>query len=302
MNPTNIINPCKKWLKDKIHHSPSTVPEYLHSLGVRLIWHFPMEQVFDILADYQEYLTTENEQEPENDHLFQRFGSPDTVTKTLLSENRPGKAYIYLKPFLWGILLFLSLWEALYQDGLAPVFLFLACFALFGLIHGREYRRLERRFPSGRLSMGRIVLAHILILAAITAKERGMRYICVHATALPARIFSIHAGTFISSFLSFAELLFLLAAGIMLVNAVFSSIRCFPAAIHAMGAAVSAAKTSQLLKSTDLYAQIPGELLSSPLLCYAAALILALCFTAFLGPHSPAVGRTKRGACHGRAD
>ncbi len=296
MNPANnIFNPCKKWLKNKLHQSPSTVPEYLHSLGVRLLWHFPMEQVFDILTDYQEYLTAGNNQGTETDRLFQRFGSPDTVTRTLLTENQPRNPYLYLKPLLWGILLFPALWETLYQDRLAPVFLCLTCFALFGLIHGWEYRRLGHRFPSGHLSMGRIVLVHLLILAVIIAKERGMWYICIHAAALPAKIYSIHIGTFISSFLYFAELLFLLATGIMLVNSVFSSIRYFPAAIHAMGASVATVKTLQLLKSTDLSAQIPKEILFSPLLCYAAALILSLCFTAFLRPHSPAGGHTKRG-------
>ena len=53
MNPTILYDSCKKWLKRKLYPSPSSIPEYLHSLGVESLWHYPARQVIDILTDYQ---------------------------------------------------------------------------------------------------------------------------------------------------------------------------------------------------------------------------------------------------------
>lgn len=302
MNPNTFLTTSKNRCREKMQKSPSSIPEYLHHLGARLLWHFPMAQVLDILEDYQEYLTAEKEQGIENDRLFQKFGSPEAVTKTLLSENRSEKPYIYLKTFLWGALSILFLWESLYQDSLSPIFLCLACFTLFELIHGREHMTIARRFKDGHFPAGRILLTHILIIAMITVKETVMWYAYTHTTDIPVKIFHINTGELVSSLFSLFELLLLLTAGIMLVNAIFTSIRYFPAAIHAMGAAVSMIRTSQILVSMDLTGPITRDIFFYTILCYGAVLLLALCFTVSLRFGKPEERYTKRGACHGCAD
>ena len=113
MNKTTAFTSYKNRCKNRAYRSPASIPEYLHRLGLRLLWHYPMAQVLDILTDYQEYLTAEKEQEADPDRLFQKFGSPEAVTKELLTENRSEKPYPYLMPFLWGALLLLFLWEAM---------------------------------------------------------------------------------------------------------------------------------------------------------------------------------------------
>lgn len=302
MNIQTILNTSRNRNEEKIQKIPSSIPEYLHNLGIRLLWHFPMAQVLDILDDYQEYLATEKEQGTENDRLLQKFGSPKAVTKALLSENRSGKPYLYLKPFLWGVLFVLFLRESLYQDRLAPLFLCLACLALFELIHGREHMAIARRFNAGHFSAGRVLLSHALIFAVIAGKETIMWYACTHTAALPAKLFHLDIGELIGALFSLFELLLLLITGIMLAKSAFASIRYYPATLHAMGAAVSAARTSQLLCSVDLTSEISREILFYPILCYAASLILALCFAALLRTAKAADLYPKRGACHGCTD
>ena len=301
MNKTTAFTSYKNRCKNRAYRSPASIPEYLHRLGLRLLWHYPMAQVFDILTDYQEYLTAEKEQEADPDRLFQKFGSPEAVTKELLTENRSEKPYPYLMPFLWSALLLLFLWEAMHQDGLSPVLLCLACFALFGLIRGREHMAIARRFPAGQFPASRIILTHMLVIVMIAVKEGIMRYACAHAENLPVKIFHMYTDRLINALFSLFVLSLLLTAGVMLVKSAFSSIRHFPAAVHAAGAAVSTAKTLQTLKSMDLN-QTAHEILFYPLICYGTALVIALCFTVLLRPGKPEKHYTQRGACHGCTD
>ena len=297
MNPTILYDSCKKWLKRKLYPSPSSIPEYLHSLGVESLWHYPARQVIDILTDYQEYLTAEKEQGADDDSLFQRFGSPDTVIKELLSENPSGKHDVYRALILWGALFIFSFWEAIYLDNLPPDFQCLGFLALFGLIRGRESLAVERIFPGRQFHTGRTVLMHMLIAAMTAAIESFTWYAFTCARPFPPKIFHIFTGSLFSAAFSLFSLSFLLITGIMLAKSVSCSIRYFPVAIHAAGGAVCTIKTSFILSRLDLSAGGMYELYSS-LLCYGTALMLSLasslCFTALQRPESSA-GQYKKG-------
>lgn len=266
----------------------------LNRLGIHLLLFFPLSQVQEILADYQEYLSLGRERGTSPEGLLQELKDPAVIRQELLGEMPKGRRFFILWNGGWGILFLLTLYVCLHSFSsylppvrvLIPLMISLSV-SLFALLHGRARAVLEQQL--GILPVkGSFLLLQLFPPALTALTEYAMQWLLVRPPeSIPATIGSRHVGPVISGGLcSLAFLLTLLLIG-TLHKVRNRSIQYFPGAIHTLGAIFFLFDMRAILHSMDLdindLEMLHREFML-PLYWYVAGLLLALLFVFLLKP------------------
>ncbi len=266
----------------------------LYRLGVHLLLFFPLSQVQEILADYQEYLSLGRERGTSSEGLLQELKDPAGIRRELLGEMPKGRRFFILWNGGWGILFLLTLYVCLHSFSsylppvrvLIPLMISLSV-SLFALLHGRARAVLEQQL--GILPVkGSFLLLQLFPPALTALTEYAMQWLLVRPPeSLPTTIGSWPIGPVISGCLcSLAFLLTLLLIGTLL-KVRKCSIQYFPGAIHTLGSIFFLFDMRAILHSMDLdfsdLEMLRREFIL-PLCWYVAGLLLALLFVFLLRP------------------
>ena len=266
----------------------------LYRLGVHLLLFFPLSQVQEILADYQEYLSLGRERGTSSEGLLQELKDPAGIRRELLGEMPKGRRFFILWNGGWGILFLLTLYVCLHSFSsylppvrvLIPLMISLSV-SLFALLHGRARAVLEQQL--GILPVkGSFLLLQLFPPALTALTEYAMQWLLVRPPeSLPTTIGSWPIGPVISGCLcSLAFLLTLLLIGTLL-KVRKCSIQYFPGAIHTLGSIFFLFDMRAILHSMDLdfsdLKMLRREFIL-PLCWYVAGLLLALLFVFLLRP------------------
>ena len=264
----------------------------LYRLGVHLLLFFPLSQVQEILADYQEYLSLGRERGTSSEGLLQELKDPAGIRRELLGEMPKGRRFFILWNGGWGILFLLTLYVCLHSFSsylppvrvLIPLMISLSV-SLFALLHGRARAVLEQQL--GILPVkGSFLLLQLFPPALTALTEYAMQWLLVRPPeSLPTTIGSWPIGPVISGCLcSLAFLLTLLLIGTLL-KVRKCSIQYFPGAIHTLGSIFFLFDMRAILHSMDLdfsdLKMLRREFIL-PLCWYVAGLLLALLFVFLL--------------------
>lgn len=266
----------------------------LYRLGVHLLLFFPLSQVQEILADYQEYLSLGRERGTSPEGLLQELKDPAGIRRELLGEMPKGRRFFILWNGGWGILFLLTLYVCLHSFSsylppvrvLIPLMISLSV-SLFALLHGRARAILEQQL--GILPVkGSFWLLQLFPPALTVLTEYAMQWLLVRPPeSLPTTIGSWPIGPVISGCLcSLAFLLTLLLIGTLL-KVRKCSIQYFPGAIHTLGSIFFLFDMRAILHSMDLDfsdLKILRREFMLPLYWYVAGLLLALLFVFLLRP------------------
>ena len=269
---------------------------WLHRLGKSLLRWFPAAQVREILEDYREQFELGAERGKSDSELIARMGRPEAVVRDLIQET-PGARLYRRRTLRWALPLALGTWLLLrifctytwgntgllyhwYAPQMAALALPLAAVPLFALVHGRGQSLLEARFPAERRPTLWVFLAPLAV-AALTAG--GGAYLIRRAASYYQTIPNPPAGFSVADFMAFSVLLPAVLLVWTLSRCISSSIRYFPAAVHAAGSMAYVLCAGIFLRGMDVEyaavrwpAAIRGYLLN--LLPYAAGVLLALAF------------------------
>ena len=85
-----------------------TEEAYLICLGRKLLRYFPIQQVEEILEDYQGHFSLGRERGSADRDMMAALGTPEAVTKEILREMPEGWSYCIRHTIRWGLLLILS--------------------------------------------------------------------------------------------------------------------------------------------------------------------------------------------------
>lgn len=271
--------------------------DYLDRLGKCLLRVFPAGQVCEVLEDYREQFELGLERGRTESALAEELGRPEAVARDVAAESPLLRRAARRRNALWTLLLLPAAWVMLgmflrfeYGDmwllwpDLAPAFLALGAVAMFALLRGPDRARVEARFPPER--GGVPAWAFALPLADLAVEAAGLWYILrgdswyadsgVTPTAMAAICFTE------------ASVLLLAALLVWTLSRSFSrSVRYFPAAVQAAGAAMSSLKLVTAVRHTDLSGGSPTAAdcalsLLIGLFPYLASLALAAVFGAVL--------------------
>lgn len=202
----------------KVKSSSSTVHSEalcLNRLGAHLLQFFPLSQVQEILADYQEYLSLGRERGTSAEGLLQELENPAGIRQELLGEMPKGGRFFLLWTGGWSALFLFTLYVCLhsFSYSISPITVLIPLMAglsvsLFALLHGRARAILEQQLgilpPKGSFWIPQLFL---LILTVLT--ECIMQWLLVRPPAsIPTYIGRWHIGPAINGFL--CSLVFLL--------------------------------------------------------------------------------------------
>lgn len=279
----------------KANSSSSTVHSEalcLNRLGAHLLQFFPLSQVQEVLADYQEYLSLGRERGTSAEGLLQELKNPAGVRQELLGEMPKGRRFFLLWTGGWGALFLFTLYVCLHSFSynispitvLIPLMVSLSV-SLFALLHGRARAILEQQLgilpPQGSFWIPQFFL---LILTVLT--ECIMQWLLVRPPAsIPTHIGRWRIGPAINGIL--CSLVFLLV--LLLIWTLFqvrkSSVQYYPGVIHTLGTIFFLLDIRAILHNMDLdindLEMLRREFLL-PLYWYGAGLLLALVFVLLL--------------------
>ena len=264
----------------------------LNRLGAYLLQFFPLPQVQEILADYQEYLSLGRERGTSTEGLLQELKNPAGIRQELLGEMPKGGRFFLLWTGGWGALFLFTLYICLHSfscyispiTGLIPLMVSISV-SLFALLHGKARATLERQLgilpPKGSFWIPQLFL---LILTVLT--EYTMQWLLVRPPAsIPAAIGRWRIGPAINGVL--CSLVFLLA--LLLIWTLFqvrkSSIQYYPGAIHTLGTILFLLDIRAILHKMDLNIndlEMLRREFMAPLYWYGTGLLLALLFVFLL--------------------
>ena len=299
----------------------------LNRLGVHLLQFFPLTQVQEVLADYQEYLSLGRERGTSPEGLLQELKNPAGIRQELLGEMPEGRRFFFLWTGGWGILFLLTLYVCLhsFSSYLPPVRVLIplmVCLSvsLFALLHGRSRAVLEQQL--GILPVKRSFWLLQLFPPAPTAlTEYAMQWLLVRPPeSLPTTIGSWPIGPVISGCLCLlAFLLTLLLIGTIL-KVQKRSIQYFPGIIHSLGTIFFLFDMRAILHNMSLdfcdLEMLRREFIL-PLYWYVSGLLLALLFVFLLRPGKKSkpksyekpiplciksICRLLKGKCNGRSN
>lgn len=264
----------------------------LNRLGAHLLQFFPLSQVQEILADYQEYLSLGREQGTSTEGLLQELKNPAGIRQELLGEMPKGGRFFFLWTGGWGAFFLFTLYVCLhsFSHNISPITVLIPLMvslsvSLFALLHGRARAILEQQLgilpPKGSFWIPQLFL---LILTALT--EYTMQWLLVRPPAsIPTYIGRWHIGPAISGFLCSLVLLLMLLLIWTLFQMRKNSVQYYPGAIHTLGTIFFLLDTRAILHKMDLnindLEMLRREFLA-PLYWYGAGLLLALLFVFLL--------------------
>ena len=234
--------------------------DYLDKLGKHLVRWFPVGQVREILADYQEQFELALERGKSEAALAGELGRPEEAARDLLATESPLlRRRVRRRDILWGIVLAPSVWvlagmflqfeyghQWLYGPDLAPLFLVTGSAALFALLRGMGRAEVEGQFPPER--GGPPVWAYLLPLADMVLTAAGFWYILKYGPWSADGHMTVTAAVSIC-FIELSVLLLDVLLVWTLSGSAARSIWYFPAAVLAVGAAMSCLKAGQTLQS-----------------------------------------------------
>lgn len=234
-------------------HGQTTLSEqeFLRQLGRYLLFYFPVKQVSEILADYQEYFQTEAENRDMNENVS-RWGTPKEVTKALLEENPLARQYICKWSAFWGTALLLSLSCLLYSGCGIFITLILIPLSLFGLFHGWNQMKMEADFPEETDHSKKFLAIHCLVPIVVFFLEAEMQFFMKQIGNMPLYIGSLPIGPAIDMEYAFFQFLFFLLLIQAIKRAVTASIQYICGTAHALGAMVCIMDIRNSLHRMDL--------------------------------------------------
>lgn len=264
----------------------------LNRLGAHLLQFFPLSQVQEVLADYQEYLSLGRERGTSTEGLLLELKNPAVIRQELLGEMPKSGRFFLLWTGGWSALFLFTLYVCLhsFSYSISPITVLIPLMAslsvsLFALLHGRARAILEWQLgilpPKGSFWLPQLFL---LILTALT--ECIMQWLLVRPPAsIPAYIGRWHIGPAINGIL--CSLVFLLI--LLLIWTLFqmqkNSVQFYPGVIHTLGTIFFVLDTRAILHKMDLnindLEMLRREFLA-PLYWYGTGLLLALLFVFLL--------------------
>lgn len=253
--------------------------EFLHQLGKYLLFYFPVKQVSEILADYQEYFRTEEENGTLNKNASQ-WGTPKEVLKALLEESPLNRHYFCKWSAFWGIVLLLSVSCLLYSGRSLFIALVLVPLSFFGLIHGWSQMKMEADFPAETDHAKKFLAIHCLVPAVVFFLEAEMQFFMKQIGKLPPYIGHLPIGPVIDMEYAFFQFLFFLLLIWMIKRVITASIQYICGAAHALGAMVCIMDIRNCLHRMDLSIDSSGlgKLFILSLLYYGIGLGLSCLF------------------------
>lgn len=273
-----------------------TEAAYLNRLGRTLLRYFPIGQVDELLEDYQEHFSLGRERGGMDGELIAALGTPEAVTKEILKEMPEGWLYLIRHTIRWGLLLLFAgfllflrytgagwaFFQNTAEETGSCVLLLLSTAAMFALLRGREMAAVEGRFLQTSLRPG-IIAAYILPAGAAAALEALLQYLLTafvngSLTAAPGTV-----GSICNVALHAASLVAILTAAWCLWRSCGTSVRYFPAAVHAAGALLFVREIERVLHSMDVAegtttTAVSRQLVWEPLAAYCLGFFLALLF------------------------
>lgn len=264
----------------------------LNRLGAHLLQFFPLSQVQEVLADYQEYLSLGRERGTSTEGLLLELKNPAVIRQELLGEMPKSGRFFLLWTGGWSALFLFTLYVCLhsFSYSISPITVLIPLMAslsvsLFALLHGRARAILEWQLgilpPKGSFWLPQLFL---LILTALT--ECIMQWLLVRPPAsIPAYIGRWHIGPAINGIL--CSLVFLLI--LLLIWTLFqmqkNSVQFYPGVIHTLGTIFFLLDTRAILHKMDLNIndlEILRREFLAPLYWYGTGLLLALLFVFLL--------------------
>jgi len=269
-----------------------TEEAYLNRLGRTLLRYFPIGQVDELLEDYQEHFSLGRERGGTDMDQITALGTPEAVTAAILKEMPEGRSYCLRRTAIWGAVFLFAcccllmrytyighiLFHRVFAD-LGTCFLMtLGTAAAFMLLRGRELAVVEGRFLQPSLRPG--IAAYMLPAGAAAATAAMVQHLL--ATADSIEIAAV--GLLCSAVLDAGSLVTILTAIWGLWRSYGTSIRYFPAAVHAVGALLFIRQIERFIRSMDMVSEvylekfISRQLVWEPLAAYCLGFFLALLF------------------------
>ncbi len=258
---------------------------YLNRLGKKLLLFFPTGQVLEILEDYQERFSLGREQGNTEESLIAALGSPEDAAADALRESGQ-LSYCVRHTVRWGILLLLACGCLYLRKSYIDfwvytgtyLFLLLGAVSLFILLHGRGRAAVENRFPSrnGRLTAA-MYLPPLLLLVILEALAQ---YFTAAGAKRPDFLNAGQVGPLFALLLDSAWIVLALLLAWILWKTCKDSVRYYPAAVCALGAALSIWELERFIHRMDID-YIPQQQhiqLAVCLLPYGISILLALLF------------------------
>lgn len=192
--------------KTKTDSRISAKQEYLHKLGKYLLLFLPANQVLEILGDYQEYISEEEEKAS----MEQQWGTPGQVGKVLLEENPQAKRYFCQWLAIWTLVLVLTfLWTVSVRQDMFAGLILVPVFA-FGFLHGPGQLMVEHSLSIKAGSPKGTFLLYLFLTAVLVLLEIEIQCIVKHVGEMPAFVGGIPTGTAIDIQYAFFQLVLVL--------------------------------------------------------------------------------------------
>lgn len=231
---------------------------YLNRLGKKLLLFFPAGQVLEILEDYQEHFSLGREQGNTEESLIAALGSPEDAAADTLRESGQ-LSYCVRHTVRWGILLLLACGCLCLRKSYIDfwvytgtyLFLLLGTVSLFILLHGRGRAAVENRFPgrTGRLTAA-MYLPPLLLLVIL---ETLAQYFTAAGAKRPDFLNAGQVGQFFALLLDSAWIILALLLAWILWKTCKDSVRYYPAAVCALGAALSIRELERFIHQSGSY-------------------------------------------------
>lgn len=224
---------------------------YLCAFGRLLLLFFPLDQVLEILSDYEELFSAEKEQGAPLETSIRGARSPWTAVQTLLDEFPQGKRYFLKWTGFWTLALLSSVCFLLFMENGWFAFTALVLLSLFGLIHGWQVRKVERMFWAGQQPGKRWLLIHMLLFVLVVGMEAVIQYLLGILHTLPSSALypigrNMDRGYTIFQIAILALFLW------MLKKTASSSILYYLGAVHAFGALLFIWTVKNVWRGMDL--------------------------------------------------
>jgi len=282
-------------IKSQKAASVQTEEAYLNCLGRKLLRYFPIRQVEEMLEDYQEHFSLGRERGSADVDMIAALGTPEAVTAAILKEMPEGRAYYLHRIIGWGaVLLFVCCCFLLRYTYIGQILAYSAyeelgtCFlmalgtaASFMLLRGKEQTAVEGRLL--QTSPRPRIVAYILPVAVAVGIEALMQYLLFAAAHGWLADIAAEVGSICNTVINIGSLVTILTAIWSLRRSYSTSIRCFPAAVHAVGALLFVRHIERFLHSMDVAAATSIEttsrmLIWQPLRYYCFGVFLTLLF------------------------
>lgn len=229
----------------------SSKQEYLHWLGKYLLLFFPVKQVLEILSDYQEYVSEEEEKES-MENTIKQWGTPRHALKILLEENPQTKRYFYQCFAFWGAAICLSfIFGAYVRKDIFLSLLLLPAF-IFCFLHGREQLIIENYLLIKADNPKRTFAVYLFLTVLCVLLEAEIQCFIKNIEKMPAHLGGIPIGFVIDREYAFFQFIILLLIIWMIKKTVTVSVQYLPDIIYALGVLLFIADVRNCLHRVNL--------------------------------------------------